>query len=232
MLRGSREWVGFGFLALVALYGLIPSIILGLHNSIPPCVLAEDGPYEMLGAVFCIFASILLISAAAKTKPRNAWFMLFALGTLFLALEELSWGQRLLGFSLPEKVQAINFQGELNLHNSKFLQPENGNLSFLLRVGYLLYFVALPLGMMLFPSLRRFTEPSRIPIPSTLVFAAVLVAHTINALNVSALSQAGILIAGSHIGEAYESNLQLILLFFALECWWSTKHSRPVSQTE
>ena len=41
----------------------------------------------------------------------------FALVTLFLAGEELSWGQRLLDLETPEVLEEINRQDEINLHN-------------------------------------------------------------------------------------------------------------------
>ncbi len=227
MLQGSREWVSFGFLALVATYGVIPAIFLKLGHSVPPFLLVEDGLYEMIGAVACILASTFLISAYSKTKPRNLWLILLAIGTLVLALEELSWGQRLMGISLPEEVKEINFQGELNLHNSKLLQSVNGDVSVLLRVSYLLYFVAFPFGLILFPSLQRFIKPLRLPTPSNLVAMAVLVSQLVHTINVSALVNAGMSIWGRRFGEAHESNLQIILLFFALEVWWLSNKSKP-----
>ncbi|MFN2517287.1 MAG: hypothetical protein ABR556_13850 [Pyrinomonadaceae bacterium] len=51
---------------------------------------------------------------------------LVALFCIFVAGEEFSWGQRLLGFYSPEYFLANNFQQELNLHNlpGSFLKPK------------------------------------------------------------------------------------------------------------
>jgi hypothetical protein len=223
MFQGSREWVSFSFLTLVATYGIIPAVLMGLGHSVPPILLVEDGLYEMIGAVACILASAFLVFAFLQTKPKNLWLILFAIGTLVLALEELSWGQRLLGISLPQEIKEVNFQGELNLHNSKLLQSVNGDVSLLLRISYLLYFVAFPFVLIIFPSLQRFINPLRLPIPSNPVAMAVLVSQLVHTTNVSVLVNAGVSIFSSRIGEAHESNLQIILLFFALEIWWFSR---------
>ncbi len=43
--------------------------------------------------------------------------VLFAVGFFMLFGEEISWGQRLLGFETPEAFKEINVQDEFNLHN-------------------------------------------------------------------------------------------------------------------
>ena len=43
--------------------------------------------------------------------------LLFGLFVLIVALEEISWGQKLFGFNTPEEIAVINSQGELTLHN-------------------------------------------------------------------------------------------------------------------
>lgn len=53
--------------------------------------------------------------------PRRFWRSLYllalSLGCGLLAMEEISWGQRLLLYQPPETFLASNFQQELNLHN-------------------------------------------------------------------------------------------------------------------
>lgn len=68
---------------------------------------------------------------------------------LFVAGEEMSWGQRLIGYSPPEFFLANNFQQELTLHNlSQSVQP--GSFLMLALAGY---GVLLPLAQA--ESLRR-----------------------------------------------------------------------------
>jgi hypothetical protein len=45
------------------------------------------------------------------------WFLLFALGLIFLAGEEISWGQQYLHWETPAGFAARNYQRETNLHN-------------------------------------------------------------------------------------------------------------------
>ncbi|MBI4577608.1 MAG: hypothetical protein HY722_15205 [Planctomycetes bacterium] len=69
-------------------------------------------------------AALLAASARAwvvrarlgHAAARRVWCAL-ALATLFGALEEVSYGQRLLGVRSPEWFQLHNTQGETNLHN-------------------------------------------------------------------------------------------------------------------
>lgn len=68
---------------------------------------------------------LLLLSAwfAFKTskqanKKLEKWmFLLLSIGLLFVSFEEISWGQRIIGFSTPEKIEQVNVQNEFNIHN-------------------------------------------------------------------------------------------------------------------
>lgn len=69
------------------------------------------------------WATVWLFAAAAVMHLRNGisnrmlFTVLVGLFCLFVAGEEFSWGQRLLGFGSPEYFLANNYQQELNLHN-------------------------------------------------------------------------------------------------------------------
>jgi hypothetical protein len=80
---------------------------------------AEDSLFESLTAVFALAAAILFAAGgvrAGKGLARAAALAL-GLGFLFIGLEEISWGQRILGWTTPAGWGAINYQGEANLHN-------------------------------------------------------------------------------------------------------------------
>lgn len=82
----------------------------------------EDGMLESL-QFFCHMLSSSLCGYIALEFRRagdrhNSW--LFLLGTsvfLFFGLEEISWGQRLLNYEVPEWFMRNNIQLETNLHN-------------------------------------------------------------------------------------------------------------------
>lgn len=46
------------------------------------------------------------------------WMLLLVAGCVYFAGEEISWGQHWLGWDTPPQWQAINDQGETNLHNT------------------------------------------------------------------------------------------------------------------
>ena len=79
----------------------------------------------MLTAILFIVSSLLLFGAAMAHRRRSVDYrkvvaaLLVGIGIVFLffGLEEISWGQRLFGWSTPVVLQQINDQGELNVHN-------------------------------------------------------------------------------------------------------------------
>lgn len=90
----------------------------------------EDGPFEMSSA-FLYFASaaacLLLAARAVGHRLLRFWLRLLALLFVFVGGEEISWGQRMIGFATPENLAAVNVQGEFTLHNvysnSLFVYP-------------------------------------------------------------------------------------------------------------
>jgi hypothetical protein len=75
-------------------------------------------------AIAAGLAGLLLIleSRRAGNPLRRILLIAAAAGVLFHAGEEISWGQRIIGFSVPEAIRAANTQGEFNLHNLKGVQ--------------------------------------------------------------------------------------------------------------
>lgn len=64
--------------------------------------------------LICVF---FLLRTNDKSIRRNYCVVLLGLGAFLLAMEEISWGQRLLNIKTPEAWTRINLQGELNVHN-------------------------------------------------------------------------------------------------------------------
>lgn len=65
-----------------------------------------------VGIVICSF---LIVKSRGLVE---AWFWaLLGLAAFYTAMEEISWGQQLLGWESPEYFQRENLQGETNLHN-------------------------------------------------------------------------------------------------------------------
>jgi len=81
----------------------------------------EDGPIEYSQFVFYLISTVLVIKTSfilRKINKKASKFYLFvALGLFFIAMEEISWGQHILGFKTFEAIKEINLQGELTIHN-------------------------------------------------------------------------------------------------------------------
>ena len=84
---------------------------------------AEDSLIENLTAVLLFSASILLfVTGRMERKSLCRWIYVMG-GTvlLFIAGEEISWGQRIFGYPTPDWAVERNLQKEFNLHNIDIL---------------------------------------------------------------------------------------------------------------
>jgi hypothetical protein len=80
----------------------------------------EDGFWESLGALALFGAGAFFLAASwIRTSPPSPRWMYAVLGVAMLlgGGEEISWGQRLIGFDTPAGLQALNVQQEVNFHN-------------------------------------------------------------------------------------------------------------------
>ena len=85
----------------------------------------ENIPVEPLtAALFAISGLTLFLAAAAAGRGwLRRFYILAGLGALFVAGEEVSWGQHIFGFVPPDFLVAANEQKETNLHNTVALSP-------------------------------------------------------------------------------------------------------------
>lgn len=124
----------------------------------------EDGLMENLTVVGCLWAAgLFLVAQSRPTKSRwkRGSFILLALFFFFVAMEEISWGQRLLGIETPSWMAEQNLQGETNLHNLEFI-----DLDSLYRFSACLLFLAYVAGA---PAIaRRWDVAVLLPHPSTI----------------------------------------------------------------
>jgi hypothetical protein len=70
---------------------------------------------------FCLaagFAAALTLHfRRQKERVYALLYAILAVGLLLGALEEISWGQRQLGFATPQAIEALNQKSESNFHN-------------------------------------------------------------------------------------------------------------------
>jgi hypothetical protein len=83
----------------------------------------ENNVIEFVSAGLMLAGGVYGLLLAMKAKARReAWwvwgfFLLFSLGMLLVGMEELAWGQKLIGYATPVAIAKINQQGEMTLHN-------------------------------------------------------------------------------------------------------------------
>ncbi|MBX7166765.1 MAG: tetratricopeptide repeat protein [Pirellulales bacterium] len=138
----------------------------------------EDGVYESAEAVLCLLGAVAFLWIAARVRSgegdeppqRNdrIWHYVFGAVCIFMFGEEISWGQRLLGFSTPDWMNRQNFQGEFTLHNMKVFQP--GQTTNVMQatwlLGMLFYLGILPWARFAFAPVRELLDRWGIPVPS------------------------------------------------------------------
>lgn len=81
-------------------------------------IISEDWHGEYATALgFLVFGGCFAVLAWSAREFRKWLWCLVALCGFFVGMEELSWGQRILGISTPSALREANLQGEINLHN-------------------------------------------------------------------------------------------------------------------
>jgi hypothetical protein len=144
--------LGVGLIALAYSVLLLPSEAVDTY-------VQEDGIVEWIGALGLFAASGLFFWIALRSRGR--WAGIKRLAALALAIvfffgggEEISWGQRLLGFETPQELSEANAQDETNVHN---LEVFDGLLSVerLFQLFWIVFAVLIPIVCALAPGPRR-----------------------------------------------------------------------------
>ena len=83
----------------------------------------EDGPLEWLQFaeyfISSLFGILIFIKSNKKKSLNSLNWLIFSLFCLFIAAEEISWGERITGMNLNSLTE-ISIQSETNLHNLPF----------------------------------------------------------------------------------------------------------------
>ena len=82
-------------------------------------IFGEDRLMESLTVVLAVISSGIFLFLGNKQSVLSEKILFFLLSGLMLifAMEEISWGQRILGLATPELFKKINIQNEINIHN-------------------------------------------------------------------------------------------------------------------
>ena len=151
----------------------------------------EDGLFEDLTAVAFFLASLVFLYLFLRRREgndllvvktrRNVFFLLLSLLFLLGAGEEISWGQRLIGWDTPDGWRDANLQGETNLHNLNVFhrRDETGatksglmlmlNAERLFSLFWFGFCIIVPLLDLTWPAFRRLMQRIGMPIVPLLV---------------------------------------------------------------
>lgn len=192
----------------------------------------EDGLVESFGALCALVASVIFVCAYIETpratadtqvRRRNPWLLLLALAALVAAGEEISWGQRLLGFETPAWLAEKNVQDEFNFHNVIFTDPDAPtNPSEILMLATLLgYLGVLPLLTRRSARLWQLVARTRLPVPSTALLRTTWILVVASSL---AWWYSGY--DAWQVSEAVETVGLVLILVLALEVF-AQEHQQP-----
>jgi hypothetical protein len=145
----------------VILFMLSLLLTLGLlcvfQNELFFIIIREDHIVESATAILYLLSAGIFFILFRDT--RKIMHLTFGVLLLIFCLEELSYGQRILGYETPSFMSKINVQDEMNIHNTKFFHSE-----ILLHLFWLAYFLFLPLIRS--PRLEHFCDRTGFLIPS------------------------------------------------------------------
>lgn len=162
----------FVSVALLSLFTFIPSVFSTLS--------IEDGPIEWGSAILlfggCLILGLSLIvrrRALTGSKAIQCFLALFSFLLFVMAMEEISWFQRVLDFETPGAFEG-NLQDEINFHNFATNKIEN-----LYYFSTFLFLVALPFLRVLLSFLAS-NELLRIVVPRPFVAVVASIAYAYN----------------------------------------------------
>lgn len=130
------SFLGFG---IFVVYLVISSPLSYSH------LVREDGPIEYTSSILWFLAMgiqvYMSISIWNSQRRKVKFYILFSLFFFICGMEEISWGQRILGIKTPDIVSSFNRQEEFNLHNIGSISLQ-ANIFFFITI---IFFVLIPL---------------------------------------------------------------------------------------
>lgn len=214
------------FLLILFFIVIAYSLVLVLPATQLKAYAREDGLIENAGAIFYLLAAVTMIVTFLRRSSGRFYFLLLAIFFLVCFGEEITWGQRIIGWDTPKVLKAMNAQRETNIHNlwlfksSDQTGAQKNQIALFLHPGrlialfWLAYCIILPLAEALFARVRRVLDYTRLPIPPLWVGLLFLAAYlTRKILILMADPSRGTQLA---LGELQESLYAAIFFILAL----------------
>jgi hypothetical protein len=99
----------------------------------------EDNLVEWTTVFFFVLAGVFSLVIFSRSKKRSEWFyLLFGIGCILFALEEISWGQRIFGLESTNFFLENSDQQEINIHNviNEWFSVRTKNIAALVLFSY------------------------------------------------------------------------------------------------
>lgn len=177
------------FLIVSTLFLAITYLPLFANERILDAFGREDGIFENLTAVYLLITSVIFVAAFFRFRD-SSWLLRLSYAGLALlfflgAGEEISWGERIFGWTEQNFIRERNVQGELTLHNLEYFQGDDSVLPVSVSQLFIVFTFAfaglIPLACALWPRLRDFIAP-RFPVMPLYPGVLVVVTYVIQKL--------------------------------------------------
>ena len=187
----------------------------------------ESGIIENITVVsllIAIIATFLFLKSNVRFNFLKIWMVIFLLGSIYYAGEEISWGQHYFGWATPESWISVNDQQETNLHNTAAIFDQ---------IPRTLLSLAALIGGVLIPVFRKFSnhKPSEDSLFDWLLPTYVCIPAALLSLLVSwhekiykILDMKIPMVLDIRAGETKECLLALFMMMYALSIWYRNKN--------
>ncbi|MGR9012094.1 MAG: tetratricopeptide repeat protein [Gammaproteobacteria bacterium] len=167
----------------LAIIGFYAIAVMYYPNTYIICTY-EDlyGEWAQTYGFFTTFVFSVLISVN-KNHPQRWFFVLLAIASFYVFMEEISWGQRLIGFDTPTFFHKNSYQDEANIHNLLTGPVDSWTkelLTYFVAAGLVAYGVIFPIALLIefkpaiWLSRRRIAAPPPLSLIPTFIAAAIL----------------------------------------------------------
>ncbi len=185
-------------LLLIWMVGVAISLIPG-NETLAAILTEESGFLETLTVLFYLFSGIVSLKLVFPLFGRDAkggllrwWLLGLTIGCLFIAAEEINWGELYLHFEAGDFIRKVNCQNDVSLHNVPLPFIGAYWANDLAQAISICAGVLLPLLIWVSKFFRRLVLALEIPLPPWLSQAYFAVAAFIPQDNVIKLKSANI----------------------------------------
>ena len=171
-VRFANRTTAFAYLWLMPIFLVffMAAVVAGQRKDE---LMGELGLVEILTDFF-LFVSILICGVGiVRTRRALRYWCVFWLGLcVLLLLEETNFLQIYLKYETPEYFSTHNVQDEVSLHNLTYFTRDDHGFGYIVnaqnafRVGFITYFLVIPISMYLRPTrlLQKLFDSVRLPI--------------------------------------------------------------------